>query len=480
MLDFVKTIRLLFAAILLVVFSFLIYQSVVPFGRISYVRNFADESRFIDVIKPLERTQPVINGTQTITGGPVYFNLKAPRNFDQAEVTLTYRTSPIWQHQIIEMGVLVDQAHSQFKLEPIENTIIDKQLLDWKSLKKDQLFLYQKQVKYYSIDEFLNNLPNQNELAVYNYNLKRDFRLPGYASNVGGSTFDWPLAGGYNFYTYGRDELLKLTFAFVDQPDDSKIQKTSLVLYEDGNVVKIEDLSEERLLANGQRWSHALEYQIRGEHVYRLELRADKKLETLVIKNTLGKLSFIGRVPFALSAGHDIALLTDSKEVNLLAINSLSLGGVSLGTSSLKMTKAFEQYSLKSNGSISDLKIAKSGLEIIGDGVFAPSEKALINPRVKNLNYLTNIDSEGINYVLASYTSPTVQADWKTAKVKFDLRTAQKEKGDYKFIISVPGFKNGENTTNWLELKEIKVDLTGQALMQKLKNSLRNFIKSRI
>lgn len=458
---------------------FLSYKAIVPSGQISYVRDFSEESRFIDVLKPLERTQPAVNGTQTITGGPVYFNLKTPRNFDSAKVSLVYRTSPNWPHQIIELGTLVDPLRSQYLLKPLENQILDRQVSDWSRVASGTVTLYQRQASYRSVEDFLNNLPNLNEVATYNYDLKRDFRLSNYQPDQGSVTLDWPLKGSYSFYTYGRDEDLQLDFSFVDIAFDGARAPTSLTLYEDGKVVKIADLKAQRAqaAAAGRGWRYAFAYHIQGEHLYKLDLRADAGLSTTRLHSSLAKLSFAGQLPFAYAGDHNYNFLTDSREVNLLAINSASLGEVRIGTSTLLIDEAYKQLSFRTLNAINKIKLTKSGLSVMGDGVFAPNEAALINPKFKSLNYLTALNREGINYILAKYDAPQKIGEWQEASAEFDLRAAQKEKGDYKFMISVPGFKNGEKSTDWLEIKEIKVDLRGQNWLEMLKGAIRRVIK---
>lgn len=475
----IKNLRIFLYLVLVCVVVFLFYKAIVPFGQISYVRDFASESRFIDIIKPLERTQPVIDGTQTITGGPVYFNLKAPRNFDTAKVTFKYRLSPVWVHQIIEAGVLVDAARSQYLLKPLENSIIDKQISDWSQVTSDTITLYQRQATYASVESFLKNLPDINQLATYNYDLKRDFRLPAYKPGRG-VTIDWLLKGNYSFYTYAKDEKMKISFDFKELDGVANTAKASLALYEDGKMVKLEDLTMEHLLTSSYDWSHVLEYDAQGEHLYKVELKLDNTTGTKSISSSQDKLAFVGRVPFAFDYGRKFKLYTDSREVNLLAINSASLGMVKVGSTSLEMTDAYKQYSVRTDSSLCEVVLPKSGLDLSGDGIFAPTRAAAFNPKLKTLNYLTDFEKEGVDYILTKYESPKTIDGWHEAIAEFDLRGATKDKGDYKFMLSIPGFKNGERSTDWLEIKEIKVDLAGQNLWQMIKNGVRRRIKALI
>ena len=154
--NFLNKIRTTLWSILALTVLWLFYMAIVPSGKITYIQDFNQDNYFIQKLTPAERIEDKRNGAQKIIGDPVYFSLRTPRRFDSAKVTIKYKNNS--DLPIIETGVLVDKVLWRYDTKLVENKIIDRLAMVWNAIENNGTILLQKQKKYNSIEEFLNNL----------------------------------------------------------------------------------------------------------------------------------------------------------------------------------------------------------------------------------------------------------------------------------------------------------------------------------
>ena len=124
-------------------------------------------------------------------------------------------------------------------------------------------------------------------------------------------------------------------------------------------------------------------------------------------------------------------------------------------------------FSIKMEEEISDIVIARDDLILSGRGVFSFSKENLLNPNYKQVD--SDLNLKNISYVLANYNLSKInENDWVFANINFDLRKAYREDGKYGFLISVPGLKVEDNLGCGVEISEIRVDLEGRSLLNKI------------
>ena len=175
MFKFIISLRIFLWLMLAIFVGWLIWQVVIPSGRVTYVNDFSHYSDFIVGFSPKERLAAAEKGQQKLLGDPVYFNLRTTRPFSHAKLTLTYRSQGA---PIIEAGLLLDKSTWRYALKPVANQIIDKLYHDkaWGVLEDDGVILLQRQEKYSSIKNFLASPPDPKTVAVYNYQLPDNFK----------------------------------------------------------------------------------------------------------------------------------------------------------------------------------------------------------------------------------------------------------------------------------------------------------------
>jgi len=76
--------------------------------------------------------------------------------------------------------------------------------------------------------------------------------------------------------------------------------------------------------------------------------------------------------------------------------------------------------------------------------------------------------TEKIKYIVADYQSPCSEKGDQIATAEFDLSGAPRSEGRYAFLLSLPGLSGDLASSSYLEIKEIRIDLTGKNLGQKI------------
>jgi len=470
----VLTLRIVLWLILAGVVGWLLYMGVVPGGKISYVYDFTRPNYFIEKLTPQERVEEIKDGRQKIIGNPIYFSLRTPRGFDKARLTLKYRrycrdakfcvsTIPI-----IEAGVLVDKIIWRYDLQPIENKIIDQLALVWDKQEENGTMLLQKEKKYNSIEDFLENLPARDEITLHNYSLNEEFLLEDYEAEKTEQFTVPAIRGAYQFYTYVKDEILDFNFKFIDLNQNKDNDSIDINLYYGGQLIDSRHLDDDGITGDNDeiKDERQLDLEIASlpEGVYKVEVKVNNDIVTKEICTKQKKLSFINKIWILENGGEEINLVTDSRRLQVQTTNP----------GSLQTIKVRELASSKDYDQKLELK------------VFSFSLEGLINPDFKKVTSDLDISESGISYILAKYGTPVEEdppssfgksedfgeARWKIAQAEFDLTNAYREFFKYGFLISVPGLKADDEVEDWVEIDKIKIELEGKTLGEKIKEVL--------
>ncbi|PIR93273.1 hypothetical protein COT99_01615 [Candidatus Falkowbacteria bacterium CG10_big_fil_rev_8_21_14_0_10_43_10] len=450
----------------------LIYKAIVPFGKIIYAFNPCGNSFIISKIKPAERVEdprrnkilglPLGNCAQKITGDPVYFNLETQRGFDRAKITLEYRRL---KNKIIEIGVLADKER-HYRLQPLENQIIDN--LAWRKIEQDGVILLQREENYNSVDEFFNNPPNKEKVLTYHYDLPAEEKINNYGNLLASSkAFSAgsvrPLRGAYQFYTYIGGEDFDFNFIFTNLKTNDKDDNIKIVVYYKNSAVEQKEIKNEGEIS--------IKLPGPPDGFYKIAISASDDVITEKIATTQRILSFINRVWLAGTPEPGlINLTTDSSEIFARTINPNSLQKILVRDKILKLDETYQQFSQVAEMPITNIRLAKDDVIIAGDGVFSFSNEAFYNPDYKKVNKNTDVDRQGIGYIITSYEPRDFEDGWQVRTVDFDLTKAYRYEGVYGFIISVPGLLVEDEINDWVEIGEIWIELEGRTLLNKILN----------
>jgi hypothetical protein len=457
--------RIYFNVLLLILVMFLLYMAIVPFGEISYIQDFDSNNFFIQKLGPNDRIQKQ-DGLVRIIGDPVYFSLRTPRRFNQVNLSYKFRTNI--DEAIIETGPLVDKTIWRHQLKPINNSIINTLIDSGNASKNNNLLFWQKEKKYSSINEFLSVPPPNNEIALYYYSWPNEFVLIDYASSTEDLVIDYPLRGAYQFYTYVNTETLDFEFIFSDLNQNQDNDKIELILSYDGEILDLRSLDDEGKENNKVEERGEIDLKIPNlpSGLYKIELKVSNDIVTKKITSKQNKLSFINKIELLRDNGVYIKMYTDSRSIQATTMYPDRLQSIQVGSSSLELAETYRQYQIFAQDNISEVVLEKDGIILSGNGVWAFNEKSLFNPNFKKVD--KDLDIINTDYILASYEVPVKEGDWQRGEQTFDLRQAYRENGAYQFVISIPGLRADDEFEDWVEIGEIKVDLKGKGLWEKI------------
>ena len=455
-------IRIILWLILAVIIGCFAYLKIAPTGKISYIYDFNKPSYFIGKLTPAERVEVSLTDAK-IKGDPVYFSLRPPRRFEKASLTIKYKNTT--DFPVMEIGLLNDKIAWGYDLQPLENKIIDQLALVWPVVYgQDGSRLIEREKKYDTVENFLNNLPLNNEIALYSYSLKNNFLLDKYQPEKEKRLIDYSFRGSYQFYTYIKNEDLDYVFNFIDlniNRDDDPIE---IKVYSPDGLIRTEYVADVSVSPERQA-----SFKITGliEGVYRLSIIANDDIVTKNIESGISQFALINKVWLYDNNKKNLVLYTNSHLISAQTINPASKEKIKVGGSVLDLNETYKQISLKIISQPAKIELAKDDIIISGDGVFSFDESGLLDPRFKSVDKNIDINQGAVDYIITNYKNPLESGGWQLATADFDLTKAYQENGKYQFLFSIPGLKAEEPAEGDVIIKEIKIDLSGTSLRQK-------------
>lgn len=487
--SFKRKIRWFWLIILALALVFFAFSAVVPSGHKLYTKTF-DKPYFwqgrghIEGFTPSDRLDQAKGNLNVITGDPVYFSLAAPRKFDRAKLKLSYINTHPERNKIIEAGVLMDKNVWRYNLKPLENDYLTELLAS--STKSQGMFLWQKENKFSSPEEFLNNLPLEEKIVLYNYNLEKPaywednfLSLAEKAAWPREFSLPLPLRGGHSAYLYLFEEGLNLNFSYYDLNENSNRggDPLNFYLYDyNGNLVAQEEEVDDGIISDRNLKSETKEVSLNFKElkrgIYRLEFKAN---DDIVLDNLWANapLLFSQRLWLYGSGQGDLKpleLWTDSALLLSKATKSASKQTLDFGGEKQEISEIYRQYEVF-NASEGEKKIIleKNELLLENTGCFS-FFPGIINPEPGRIYRGFNPDN--FSYALFSYQTPRQEGDTSVAEAEFDISSAYGEDGKYSFIISIPGLKAEDGINDSLIIEKIELELYGKSLKQKIREFL--------
>jgi len=459
----INKIRVFWLFFLALIVFILVFLAIAPMGKMSYKTDFKQSSRFIQKLSPAER----IEAKNIIIGDPVYFSLYTPRTFDQAIIRLRYKNQS--EHQVIEAGVLAENLSNNYQLQPVENRILDGPNQTWFKISEGGLTLWQREKKYISLYEFLGDLKPDSRLALYNYDLDYDYRLPNYqASNQTYTLPSWFL-GAHRFFVYIKDEPLHLDIRLLDLNKNQQADDVYLNIYYQGDLTNAQGKKDERKLENEtveDRGQILVDLSDLAEGVYEVELKTNNDIVSSISTNQ-SKLVFSNKVNLFSEDVENINLWSDISCLNIVSASPTALQSILIDKQMQMVDQVYQQFEYQLDSGLKQITLEKGGLNLEGSGFFSFSPEAFFQPKWPTLNQASDLSV--FDYILADYISPFREEDWQIAEVHLNLKGMYRYQRQYKIVISIPGLKADDDISDSVIIDSIEVDLSGKSLWQKLK-----------
>ena len=138
------------------------------------------------------------------------------------------------------------------------------------------------------MEDFLNNLPDPKEIALYNYNLNFDYLMPDYKPAGKETEINYPLRGDYQFYSYLKNEDLDLIFSFEDLNKNKGGDPVDLSLYYKNKLIDSRRLDDDGVTSDGGEKNAERELRLKNsglpEGIYKIEVKTGDDIVTTKIK----------------------------------------------------------------------------------------------------------------------------------------------------------------------------------------------------
>lgn len=456
-----KIIRYSLIAVACIAFIFLLNKKIVHWGNFKVEYNFSTKFHpFISSLRPEERLGEKSDGKDgffyySIKGEPVYFDIETPRDFNKVNLELEYNV-PAFNKNFFDfkIGILLDKASWNYHLEPIENRKIEQLANDWDNIREGETVLLQGIKKYSSITDFLNNLAPFNQIAVYNYDLSKnyDYVISEYEKNSEYREIEIPLKGRHQFYTYIDNEPLDIIFTFSSLKEDDILDNAAINIYYRNGLLERREIFNHNKNSNKVRiFKDNLQ-----KAVYKIEIAIPDNINIEGIETKQKFLAFINKIHLAQSEENysKIFLYTSAPSLKIAADKGDSLQNIKIAGKTFKINELYKEFNFNKfscedyrysglNYCLTEIQLEKDNILVQGAGIFSFSQEEFLDPEIKSLDKME--DFSKINYVIANYkSSEELEDGWKKNNVSFDISSVKRDKSKYNFILSVSGIKQDE------------------------------------
>lgn len=469
---FITIYKYFLIALTISLFLFIFYHYFSINGRFNINSNFCKKSSLLTEITPTGRALEVEKNTKTgecyqrLTGEPVYFTATAPRSFNTAAVTLSYKNP---SQNIVELGIQKGDGIA-YDLKPFENRFIDN--CSWDKIIDNNVILFQKEKKYNSINDFLNNLPLGAKVATYNYQPKYKFTIPNYQPESTDTEFNQPLRGKHELYTYLENEDLDFTFYWQLLNSPSSPENFNIKIYKDN--IEIDSFFAASDNTNPQEKRVTLTNLSGG--LYKIILDVSDNVIVTKIKSKQHLLVAKDKI-FLADNNSAITIFSNIDEATLKTDYGKDLQTVMINNEPMKINIISTffpwQPAQYTAGSVKEINAQNGNLVILGKGYFALTEQSFFDPDYGFDQMRNNMDIEQYDYIIAAnYQSPVSETGWKSQTVNFDLNGVPGDRKTLNFIISAPGLENAKDdiTVKGIDINLQREPLTLNALIKKIFN----------
>jgi hypothetical protein len=404
--------------------------------------------------------QTAADGTayRAVNNEPVNFDVKIPRDFDSAEVTVKYSGNP----KIFEIGGLASRETWTNEMRPAENAAIDG--LKWTRLAENGLILYERRPDFKTVSEFLSKMPSSG-VATYRASGFPEAAPGGYSPSSAVKDYKVAFRGATTIKVYLKNEKLNFLFKTQDVNRNPGADGFAATATLGGKEIARAVAKDDGDASDDGRFSPISDLRLYTDApvsgVVTIDLPAPDDIffrETLTAQT---KFIFANRIYLADGAGYSAkppaaAIVTDGKKVSATTAHAESFQTLKIGTTELKVNDINTPFTaLTGIGAGQTVPVASplGDLRLETAGFFAFSAENYWRPDPPALTAESDLDADGINYVLTSYVPPLHAGAWRVAEAEFDFNKLAKNGRSVNFTLSLPG----KTAVEYLNVAEIDV-----------------------
>lgn len=433
------------------VLVWLVAKNLVPSGVFVERWRPGEPSALIGPVVPEARLLPLnisADGTpyQSLVDEPVNFDVRLPSIFDTAKVTVVVNAAP----KIVELGGLASRETWVNDLRPGLNTILDN--LNWPTVRDNGLTLYERQPKFQSVGDFLKNMPSAG-VAVYRADAGSMIKIPNYAPSAALKTYKTAFRGAASIKVYLQNEPLDFHFRVQDVNRHVGADDFTALASLNGNRVARATLEDDGNDTADGHLSGLRDLRLYTDKpltgIVRLDLPAGDDLVFRETATTAQKFVFVNRFYAADNVGYlkdpaAFSLVTNGRRLYATTAHPEAFQKLGVGTQSLvidDLNKAFTLSTaadIRQNGTAA-ITSPYGDIRLETAGLFAFDKNVFFNPDPQPITWETDVDQDGIDYILTSYRPPLKNGDWRTLSATFDLNKLSVVSRAANFTVSAPG-----------------------------------------
>ncbi|MFH1597618.1 MAG: hypothetical protein ABIB97_00920 [Patescibacteria group bacterium] len=487
----VKIIKVVIYLIPIGILLFLLNKNFVPLGtlEIKYQAEL-NENQAIENFASREGDK-IIGYAETtgdyfhlITTDPVLFDLRAPRLFPTAKISVLYQ-DPDWQ-PLLRIGVRQKNGQYHTQTAAHHDRIIENLPDDWQVTKEGAGYLAQKTEgldtgfkKFDSVEQLKADQPSIEKILTINHHLVNDLAIPEYQKSGSFFTIDNSLRGPIEIYTYVQHEDLDFTFHFQDINRHQGADKVPIVVYKEAEIVYsslLEDDGDDTVsgVASAVR-PVSVKIVDPEPGIYRLVVGAiNDEIFTRQIITSQSKVVFKNNLFLAESDEYassfddiqtkEVVVYTDSPSFRLTTPHQKGLQTITAGDQTVDIEETHIEYPVVNPGqNLIALNSPINDVKIIGSGFYAFSPESFFDPtdyqiRAKSVSSLNSLDDlADYDYIIGEYIEPQRQGNWLVAEAQVEVPQLYfDENFRASFSIDLPGLAENNRL---FKIKEIQIVL---------------------
>lgn len=465
--DFLKYIDLIslhiFYVLAFFLLFFIIFENVKPFGGfLEYTQG-----KGLSTLLPLDRYS-MSDSIIEVVGEALYFDSKVPKSFEYARVTVEYKNYKEDQKLLIGYRNSKDYSYYKKPLDWFDVPLSDRSGLD--------LYLYQKEKNYSSIEEFLAAPPTDEIIATAEYN--KTF-LTSYLNHFGEYTprtedtiIDIPLRGSYIAYVFLKNEPFSMNLYKQDLNWYEGADTMKVTVSKDRDVVYTVDVTDDGIDFENRKSQNpqlvtikSLADEIPEQGVYKIEVKASKDVITRRIETNLDQIVFHQSI-YPISNYETYSQLGLPTRSNSIFTNSMYLRFLihhdsAIQTADISGVPYYLEYKnneheTQLSGNVEKVNLPSSNAELYGDGFFAFAAENFFEPTSLHtlpLEESTNLDY--IDYVISDSLPAEKSSNWYVSQQYYKLEDAYIKNSKLSWGIFAP---NIDKNYPDVYIKSIKIE----------------------
>jgi len=445
--------------------AWLVWQEFVPSGTFVVEKNVGVSSPFLDELLPGSRVSSPEKDAQgdmaqTLTGDPVYFFAHPHRSFDTVTAEIWFKNTMV---PMVEFGGFASSENEAFDLYPLQNLLLDQS--SWTRIQEGNHLLLQRDPTYPSIEDFFASPPPVEKVATYHEDWSVPYHPVSYTPSSLYQATAISFRGHHTIKTYVKNETLSFSFSYMDMNREEGSDPLQILVFNSLGQVVAEARQGDDGVSDATAFPSSLqtimiEAADLPEDVYKIELNVGRDIFFRSVTTPQQKWVFVRSLFLADEVGYretalGVQLITNGKQFSFETRHAEGVQEIQVGGQTVSITTPFETVTQKIvQPGLVVLSVPLGDMDIQSDGYIAMSAQTFFQPDPVPLTAQIDLETSGVDYVLAEYVSPRQEGNWWVAKVTFDASILAKEQGAWKFAFSLPGINEQEGS---MEVGKIKM-----------------------